>query len=161
MGDHIETIQIDYDPMRISYHELLDIFWKSHNPARRPWSRQYMSVIFYHNQEQKNLAIKTRDRESARVLNKIYTEIAPIDKFYLAENYHQKYRLRQERDLMREFNAMYPKFKDIVNSTAAARVNGYLGGHGSLPMLQKDLNKIGLSPESVQKLTGYVKAYNN
>ena len=120
-----------------------------------------MSVIFYHNPEQKNLAFKTRDRESARRETKIYTEIEPAEKFYLAEDYHQKYRLRQERDLMREFNAMYPKFKDIVNSTAAARVNGYLGGHGSLPMLQKDLNKIGLSPESGQKLTGYVKAYNN
>ena len=161
MGDHIETIQLDYDPLRVSYQELLDIFWKSHNPTRRPWSRQYMSVIFYHNPEQKNLAFKTRDRESARRETKIYTEIEPAEKFYLAEDYHQKYRLRQERDLMREFNAMYPKFKDIVNSTAAARVNGYLGGHGSLPMLQKDLNKIGLSPESGQKLTGYVKAYNN
>jgi peptide-methionine (S)-S-oxide reductase len=147
--------------MRISYHELLETFWKSHNPTRRPWSRQYMSVIFYHNQEQKNLAIKTRDRETARLVNKIYTEIAPAEKFYLAEDYHQKYRLRQERDIMREFNAMYPNFNDFVNSTAAARVNGYLGGHGSLLMLGKDLDKMGLSRKSGQKLMGFVKSYNN
>jgi peptide-methionine (S)-S-oxide reductase len=161
LGDHIETIQIDYDPMRISYHELLEIFWKSHNPTRRPWSPQYMSVIFYHNQEQKNLAIKTSDRETARLVNKIYTEIAPAEKFYPAEDYHQKYRLRQERDIMREFNAMYPNFNDLVNSTAAARANGYLGGHGSLLTLKKDLDKMGLSRESGQKLMGFVKAYNN
>ena len=161
MGDHIETIQIDYDPKRISYNDLLEIFWKSHNPAKRPWSRQYMSVIFYHNQEQKNLAFKTRSRESARLVNKIYSEITPSEKFYLAEDYHQKYRLRQERDIMREFKAMYPSFDDIVNSTAAARVNGYLGGHGSLLMLMKDLDKMGLSRESGQKLMGLVKAYNN
>ena len=147
--------------MQISYQDLLDVFWKSHKPTSRPWSRQYMSVIFYHNPEQKNLAFKTRDRESSRLETKIYTEIAPAEKFYLAEDYHQKYRLRQERDLMREFNAMYPNFKDIVNSTAAARVNGYLGGHGSLLTLKEDLDKMGLSPESGQKLAGYVKAYSN
>jgi len=147
--------------MRISYHELLEIFWKDHNPTHRPWSRQYMSVIFYHNQEQKNLANKTRDRESARLVSKIYTEIVPAEKFYLAEDYHQKYRLRHERDIMREFNAMYPSFNDLVNSTAAARVNGYLSGHGSLLTLKKDLEKMGLSQESGQKLMGFVKAYNN
>jgi peptide-methionine (S)-S-oxide reductase len=147
--------------MRISYQELLEIFWKGHNPTRRPWSRQYMSVIFYHNQEQKNLANKTRDRESARLVSKIFTEIVPAEKFYLAEDYHQKYRLRQERDIMREFNAMYPNFNDLVNSTAAARINGYLGGHGSLLTLKKDLEKMGLSQESGQKLMGFVKSYNN
>ena len=161
LGDHIETIQIDYDPRQVSYHKLLEIFWKNHNPSRRPWSRQYMSVIFYHNQEQKKLALETRDRESARLAKKIYTEIVPVEIFYLAEDYHQKYRLRQERDIMREFNAKYPNFGDFVNSTAAARVNGYLGGHGSILTLEEDLDKMGLSQESGQKLMGYVKAYNN
>ena len=120
-----------------------------------------MSAIFYHNQEQKNLAIKTKDRESARLSSKIYTEIAPVDKYYLAEDYHQKYRLRLDPDIMREFNAMYPNFNDVVNSTAAARVNGYLGGHGSLLMLKKDLDKMGLSQESGQRLMGFVKAFKN
>ena len=120
-----------------------------------------MSVIFYHNQEQEKLALETRDRESARLAKKIYTEIVPAEIFYLAEDYHQKYRLRQERDIMREFNAIYPNFDDIVNSTAAARVNGYLGGHGSIVTLKEDLDKMGLSQESGQKLMGYVKAHNN
>jgi peptide-methionine (S)-S-oxide reductase len=112
LGDHIETIQIDYDPLQVSYHDLLEIFWKSHTPTRRPWSRQYMSVIFYHNSEQKHLAIKARGRESSRVAKKIYTEIVLLEKFYMAEDYHQKYRLRQAQDIMHEFNAMYPNFKD-------------------------------------------------
>ncbi len=47
LGDHTETIQIDYDPTYVSYRELLDIFWESHDPAARPWSRQYMAVVFY------------------------------------------------------------------------------------------------------------------
>ena len=161
MGDHIETIEIDYDPLRISYHDLLKVFWNSHKPTRRPWSRQYMSVIFYHNPEQKNLAIKTSDQESKRLGKKIYTEIVPAERFYLAENYHQKYRLQHEKAIMREFNTMYPDFNDVVNSTAAARVNGYLGGHGSLLELQKNLDKMGLSQESGQRLAGFVKAHHN
>jgi peptide-methionine (S)-S-oxide reductase len=139
----------------------LDIFWQSHKPTRRPWSRQYMSVIFYHNPEQKNLAITTRDHESARVGKKIYTEVVPAERFYLAEDYHQKYHLQQKKYFMREFDVMYPDFNDVVNSTAAARVNGYLGGYGSLQKLQDELDKMGLSQESGQRLVGFVKSNNN
>ena len=48
LGDHAETIQVDYDPTQISYEELLEAFWTSHSPTSRPWSRQYASIIFYH-----------------------------------------------------------------------------------------------------------------
>ena len=59
LGDHSETIQIDYAPTRISYQELLDVFWSSHNPQQRPWSTQYKSMILYHTDEQKRLAMET------------------------------------------------------------------------------------------------------
>lgn len=156
MGDHTETIQIDYDPTVISYEKLLDIFWDSHYPASPVWSRQYMSMIFFHNADQKRLAIESRDREQARIKRKIYTEIVPFSGFYLAEDYHQKYRLRGERDLMREFEAIYPNQADLVNSTAAARVNGYLDGYGTLEGLQKELPGLGLSPVAGKKLLGMV-----
>ena len=48
LGDHTETIQIDYDPTKISFEKLLETFWDSHNPAQRSWSRQYMSVHVHH-----------------------------------------------------------------------------------------------------------------
>lgn len=51
LGDHSETIQIDYDPTQISYGQLLEVFWNSHNPTYEPWSRQYMSIIFYHSED--------------------------------------------------------------------------------------------------------------
>src|SRR5512139_1601147 len=103
LGDHAETLQIDYDLTRISYRDLLDIFWQSHTPTRRSWSRQYASIIFFQNEEQKRLAIETRDREEERRGTEIHTEIRPYSRFFLAEDYHQKYRLQQERELMREF----------------------------------------------------------
>lgn len=155
LGEHAETIQIDYDPARISYSELLDVFWKSHIPARS-WSRQYMSAIFYHNEDQKRLATETRDREAARRKSRIFTEILPFTAFYLAEDYHQKYRLRHEPDLMREFMAVYPDSRDFTGSTAVARVNAYLDGYGTPEALQAEVNSLGLSSEGSKKLLDIV-----
>ncbi len=157
LGDHTETIQIDYDPNRISYEKLLETFWDSHNGADPSWSRQYMSIIFFHNDEQRRLAVESRDREAARRKRKILTEIAPAGEFYVAETYHQKYRLRQEGVLMKEFDAMYPNGNGFVNSTAAARINGYLDGYGTLEALQAELDSFGLSPAGRGKLLDIAK----
>ena len=111
--------------------------------ASRSWSRQYKAVIFYHDEEQRNLAVATRDRLAERTGATIHTEILPYDGFYLAEPYHQKYRLRSVRDIMAEFSAMYPLDDDFVNSTAAARVNGYVGGYGSLEVVKSEIGESG------------------
>jgi peptide-methionine (S)-S-oxide reductase len=158
LGDHTETIQIDYDPTVISYKELLDVFWRSHDPTLQSWSRQYMNIIFYHNEGQKRLAMETRDREAAREGAAVQTKILPATRFYPAEPYHQKYQLRRERDIMGEFKAMYPDDKGFVDSTAAARVNGFLGGYGGPTLLQEELDSLGLSPEAGRKLSKIVSA---
>ena len=157
LGDHSESIQIDYDPTQISYEKLLEVFWASHSPTQRSWSRQYKAAVFYHNEEQKKLAIETRDREAAKRNSTIATEILPAMTFYRAEAYHQKYRLRQDRDLMKQFNARYPSDTDFVNSTAAARVNGYLDGYGTLESLSEEMEGLGLSLEASKRLTDAVK----
>ncbi len=133
------------------------MFWGSDNHCAQAWSRQYMSAVFYGNEEQKKLALKTRDRAAARVGRPITTEVLPLGTFYLAEDYHQKYRLRSRRDLMREFQAMYPNDADFVNSTAAARVNGFLGGNGSATLLDKEIDSYGLSPEGTARLRELAK----
>lgn len=158
LGDHSETIQIDYDPTQISYQELLDVFWDSHAPTARPWSQQYASIIFYHDEEQKRLAEQSRDRQAADLGAPIFTEILPYAGFYLAEEYHQKYRLQQEPDLLQEFRTIYPDAEGFVNSTAVARVNGYVGGHGTLAALQAEIDALGLSPGTRAKLLEIVAA---
>jgi methionine-S-sulfoxide reductase len=152
IGDHSETLQIDFDPSQTSYQKLLEVFWANHNPCSTPYSRQYMSAIFYHNDQQKKLATESRDREQARRKQKILTVIAPLTEFTLAEDYHQHYYLRQQRDLMREFNAMFPDAKAFANSTAAMRVNAYIDGYGSLDTLQKEIGSFGLSTEASKKV---------
>jgi peptide-methionine (S)-S-oxide reductase len=152
LGNHAETIQIDYDPARISYAELLDLFWASHSPTARPFSTQYASIIFYHDEEQKRLAEESLEREAARRGAPIYTVIRPLTQFYLAEDYHQKYRLRQDRVLLGEFQSIYPDPADLIASTASARVNGYLGGNGSLAQLQREIDDLGVSPAAIERL---------
>ena len=152
IGDHAETIQIDYDPGRIAYEDLLLVFWQSHDPTYKSWSRQYMSAVFYHNDEQKKLALETKSFEESQRNKKIHTEIMSFDRFYLAEDYHQKYELRRHRGLMREFEAMYPRDIDFVNSTAAARVNGYVGGFGKSEDIKAIIENLGLSPAGQEQL---------
>lgn len=90
MGDHTETVQVDYDPSVISYDDLLAEFWATHRPTRPSASRQYASMIFYSTEAEREAA-----EESKRVLEAtagpLYTEIVPLTRFYLAEEYHQHY----------------------------------------------------------------------
>ena len=159
LGNHSETIQIDYDPTIITYQKLLDVFWDSHKPIFPRQARQYMSIIFYHNEEQKRLAMETKSREEVRLAtDKLYTEIIPASDFYLAEAYHQKHYLQFAADLMAEFRAIYPEDEDFIASTAVARVNGYTAGNGTLATLQAELDSFGLSPTANKKLLDIVAA---
>ena len=117
-----------------------------------------MSIIFYHDEAQKRLALETRDREAANRNARLHTEIVPYTEFYLAENYHQKYRLQHEQDLMGEFRRMFPHMEDFINSTAAARVSGYLAGYGTSEALEEEIDMLGLSEAGVRKLREIVAA---
>lgn len=93
---HAEAVQVEYDPSKISYKELLDAFWKMHNPTTLnrqgfDFGTQYRSVIFYHNEKQKKLALESREKEQKKHTNRIVTEIVPASKFWKAEEYHQRY----------------------------------------------------------------------
>lgn len=152
IGDHSETIQVDYDPSRISYQGLLDIFWNSHNPTDGVWSGQYKNMILCQDDEQKREALESKQQVESRLGQTVVTDILPLTAFYVAEDYHQKFYLRQAPQLMKDLSAIYPDQKDFMNSTAAARLNGYVGGYGSLDTLKEQLNSFGLSETGNQKL---------
>lgn len=95
---HAEVLQIYFDPKKITFDELLEIFWKTHDPTTlnrqgNDVGTQYRSVVFYHNEEQKKLAEKYKAElnASGAYSKPIVTEISPFSKFYIAENYHQDY----------------------------------------------------------------------
>jgi peptide-methionine (S)-S-oxide reductase len=152
LGDHTETVEVDYDPTQISYGDLLKVFWASHHPGSAAWSRQYMNVIFYHNDEQKRLAEESKAQVAAQTGKPVQTVILPFTGFTLAEDYHQKYYLRQTPALVQELSRYYPDPGDLVNSRAAARLNGYVAGYGSPAQLKEELPGLGLSAETGQHL---------
>lgn len=161
LGGHSETIQIDYDPSIISYSELLDVYWDSHSPTSRPWSQQYASIIFYHSEEQRQLAVETSKREADRLGKPIFTEIVPFSGFSLAEDYHQKYRLQQVPQLANALRAIYPDQSDFVDSTVAARLNGYVGGYGTLEALRAEIDDMGLPPAKAEPLLEALSAFES
>jgi peptide-methionine (S)-S-oxide reductase len=95
---HAEVVQVEYDPSQISYEQLLDVFWKSHDPTTRnrqgpDVGTQYRSVIFYHTPQQKQAATALKEQlsKSHKFRRPIVTQIVPAGTFWRAEDYHQQY----------------------------------------------------------------------
>jgi peptide-methionine (S)-S-oxide reductase len=95
---HAEVVELDYDPAKVSYEQLLDLFFELHDPTQLnrqgpDWGTQYRSVVFYHSPEQEAAAKKTIARltEEKRFKKPIATQVVPAQTFWRAEEYHQKY----------------------------------------------------------------------
>jgi peptide-methionine (S)-S-oxide reductase len=95
---HAESVEIAYDPSRIKYGDLLEVFWTHHDPTTpnrqgNDIGTQYRSAVFYHSEEQKRLAERSKEilEKSGLYKKPISTQIAPAGEFYSAEDYHQKY----------------------------------------------------------------------
>jgi peptide-methionine (S)-S-oxide reductase len=95
---HAEVVEVTYDPARVSYDDLLKVFWDNHNPTtlnRQGWDvgTQYRSAIFFHTPEQEAAARASKEAldSSGKYRKPIVTEVAPASSFYMAEDYHQQY----------------------------------------------------------------------
>lgn len=95
---HAEAVEVIYDPQKVTYQQLLDAFWKMHDPTQLnrqgpDVGTQYRSAVFYYNDRQKTAAEKSKQKlsQSGKFDKPIVTEIVPAEKFYKAEEYHQKY----------------------------------------------------------------------
>jgi peptide-methionine (S)-S-oxide reductase len=95
---HAEAVEVEYDPAKISYDKLLDVFWENHDPTQLnrqgpDFGKQYRSAIFFHDAEQERAAKASKEalEKSRRFAKPIVTQIVPAEKFYEAEDYHQQY----------------------------------------------------------------------
>ncbi len=141
----------------VTYEELLDVFWSSHAPTRRSWSKQYMAAVFYDSPEQKESAEASKRRVEQRLHVDVRTQILPIRSFTYAEDYHQKYRLRQHPVVMRDLMRYFDSDRELTDSTAASKLNGYLYGCGTLEMLRRELGGFGLSDEANEQVIEVVR----
>jgi peptide-methionine (S)-S-oxide reductase len=93
---HAEVVEVIYDPERVSYEDLLEVFWRKHDPTqlnRQGWDigDQYRSVIFFHDDEQRGAALRSKEQEQGRHSRQVVTLVEPAQTFYVAEDYHQQY----------------------------------------------------------------------
>ena len=150
-------MRIDFDPQVISYRQLLDIFWASHEPGLDAWNRQYRNAVFVLTPEQQALAEQSRDGLRGRLKRPVLTAIEPAKTFFVAENYHQKYLLRRAESLFTDLHSRYASEADLLFSTPATRINGYLGCNGDLSALESEVDSFGLSEGGRRKLLTFVK----
>lgn len=139
LGDHSESIQIDFDPTRIAYADLVReaLSQGSFGPS---YSRQYRSVIFYHDAAQKKTA------EQAGCPN-----LEPVGTFTRAEDYHQKYYLQQS-NLVKDFYEMFPNDAAFTDSTAVTRANAIAGGCMPRQQIEALLPTLGVSESTGKAL---------
>jgi peptide-methionine (S)-S-oxide reductase len=136
---------VDFDPSVVSYEQLLELALASHDPFRVPYSRQYASLVLTHSEAQMDIAYEVAKRHELSRVRKLATRIEPLKRFYLAEDYHQKYHLRLDRVLSADFRAMFATDAAFRDSTAAARVNGYVAGDGTSEQLEREIDLLGLT----------------
>lgn len=157
LGDHTEVLEIDYDPTIITYKQLLHIFWNNHEYGlTTPIKRQYMSLILYHNDEQKEIAEASKVAEQKlRVHDKVYTEISPAKTFWPAEDYHQKYRLQGHKDLCQSLGITNTKL--LQTSFVGTKLNGFIAGISGVKGFLEEADKLGLTPSQIEYVRHYVE----
>ncbi len=157
LGDHTESTQVDFDPEVISYEEILAVFWAIHDPTTVVHSRQYRNVLFFHDESQRERALASHAALAVELGKWVATPVEPLGSFTRAEDYHQKYYLRHSGIAYEELRVHYPEERDFVDSTSAARLNGYMGGHGSLEQFDEEADRLGLSDEALAVVRDHVE----
>lgn len=114
---HAEVVRIDYDPAKVSYEQLLDLFWEAHDPTTlnrqgADHGSQYRSIILYTSEAERVAAGKSRDAAQAGFHDPIVTQIVPLTEFYEAEEYHQDYFTRNPENRYCQF-VIKPKLKKL------------------------------------------------
>jgi peptide-methionine (S)-S-oxide reductase len=154
IGDHSETIEIDYDPRVITYDDLLAEFFAGHDPRVRAFSSQYRSAVFYRTDEEWAAAEKAL--HAAEVSHGlVHTSIEPLVRFWIAEDYHQKFRLRGHSRVADELRALMPDERAFIDSTSAARLNAWVDGWGGAAQVERELPLTGLSRSAQDEVLAF------
>ena len=152
---HSESLRVLYDPGRISYRKLLEVFWEAHDGLRCAPEGQYASRIFAAEGEQTREA-RAFLEEKARKGQRPRTRVVPLGPFHPAEPYHQKYLLRQVSGLYGPLVQRFPDERAFWLSASALRVNAFLGGHGE-NLFEATLPLLGLDREAQDLLRRLIR----
>ncbi len=154
LATHAEAIQLDYDPSILSYESMLELFFQSHRPVGGMRSTQYRSAIFCENDAEIAVAERAKYQMEADWQTPVSTEIAQGRTFWMAEDYHQKYRLQHTPRLMKGLQTLYPDFWDLVASPTAMRLNALAAGKLPPELMKEELADYGLSEALMKTIRG-------
>lgn len=140
MGDHTETVEVVFNPDRITYEDLLRVFWENHYPNRDAYKgRQYLSLLRYKDDEQFAAIQRIQPKMEAALGESIETEVGPFETFTAADERHQKYYLKRYPQALVQLETLFPDQDMLIDSTFAARLNGFVKGFGTTTALTEDI----------------------
>jgi peptide-methionine (S)-S-oxide reductase len=128
LGDHTEVVQVDFDPDIVTYRDLVEDAFQQHDPQTQPRKTQYQNVVFASTATQRT-AVDTALAASGYTADGVETRLEQLSRFYPAEDYHQKYRLRSASSFLSAFEEAGYTDEEIRESPIAAKLNGYVAGH--------------------------------
>lgn len=159
MGDHTETVQIDFDPTTLNYEDVLRHFWDNHYPNRDEYKgRQYISLLRFHSTAQEAAITRIKEEMETKLGEEIETDIAPYDHFTLAEERHQKYYLKRYPRILEQLAPHYSNEEELRNSIFAARLNGFAKGFGSREKLMAEIAYWNISEQNRRVLSEILMA---
>lgn len=141
IGDHVETVEVVYDPEKIDYAGLLRHFWTHHNARAKPIFRQYASAVFCSQKEEIVLAKTVREEWEKKGEEKVLTAVLPLKQFYPAAENHQKYYLQQDVKLMQSL----PGEQNRLETVLATKLNAVSGRAGERDKLEATLTDLGIN----------------
>lgn len=159
LGDHTETVELDFDSELVSLESILELFWDRHYPPNinEYKGRQYLSLVLYRNELQQRTINNVIEDLWRQGKGRPDTEIAPFMGFYAAEERHQKYYLKRFPDAILKLNSLYPTPVDLMNATLAARLNGLAKGFTNLSLVIQDIQRWPIGEDERAALIGLVQ----
>jgi peptide-methionine (S)-S-oxide reductase len=148
----MEAVEVTFDPRRISYEELLDVFWGMFPANVPPGPSRVRTAVLPRGEAQRAAAAASKRRLGRRLRDRVYTEIVPAAAFWPAERMHQKFNLqRVHPELVRELAAPWPDADAFLESTAAARLNAWVSGFADDDALAEAAAETGWTVEDLRR----------
>ena len=148
LGNHIEVFEVDYDPEKISYEDLVNYYFSAYDATERPFSRRVHSVIYYRNENEKTIAQGVKGSLEKTLGRGVFTEVDAMEDFYLAEAEEQLLYLKVETSIYHELTQIFPDYEQQLLSILASKLNGHIAGYGTEDSLEELLKASSLSEAS-------------
>jgi peptide-methionine (S)-S-oxide reductase len=152
VGDHLEAVEVIYDPARLGYEDLLAVFWASHPTAGAAGPSRTREGALWADEHQHRLALASRRSVARRAGEPVSTAVRRLERFWPAEPMHQKFHLqRLAPGLVAELAPRFGGVDALLATTGAARLNAWLGGFGGDPTLAAAAAELDLEPSELRR----------